>query len=105
MLRDRLSPRVGSARTSRCDRQGDRCGIAAEHHQQYQPSHRDFGRGADHHRKILDRACGRLDAGTFAGQRCALRLQADQRCGRRLPLRIEAIPRHALLRGDVDGPR
>ena len=63
----------------------------------YQPSHRDFGRGADHHRKILDRACGCLDAGTFTGQRGALRLQTDQRCGSSLPLRIQPIPRRALL--------
>ena len=96
---------VAGSRTSRSDRQGDRCGIAAEHHQQYQPSHRDFGRDAGHHRKILDRTCRCLDARTFTGQRRALRLQADQRCGRRLPLRIQPIPRHTLLCRDVDGPR
>jgi hypothetical protein len=54
--------------------QSDCRGIAAEHHQKYQPSNRGFGRGTGHHREILDWACGCFDTETFTDQRRALRL-------------------------------
>src|SRR6266704_7042578 len=63
-----------TSRTRRRYGQSDCRGIAAEHHQKYQPSHCGFGRGTDHHREILDRACGCFDAETFTAQRRALRL-------------------------------
>jgi hypothetical protein len=63
-----------ASRTSRRHGQSDCRGIAAEHHQKYQPPNRGFGRGAGHHREIPDRARGGFDTDTFTGKRRALRL-------------------------------